>query len=130
VEIVVIRDGKELKLNTVILESSKTKDRSKEDFFKNLGMVVRNITDKESINLGYEGDKGVIITAINNNGPAFKAGLNKGDLIIEVQHKPVTSIDELHQAILKIESEEDILMFIKRQDQTSKFIVLKQKKEV
>jgi serine protease Do len=130
VEMVVIRDGKELKLNTVILESSKAKDRSKEDFFKNLGMVVRNITDKETITLGYGGGKGVIITAIQKEGPAFKAGLNKGDLIIEVQHKPVTSIDELHQAILKIEDEEDILMFIKRQNQTSKFIVLKQKKEV
>ena len=89
VEMVVIRDGKELILNTAIKESSKAKDRSKKDFFTNLGMVVRNITGKESINFGYEGEKGVIITEIQKESPAFKAGLNKGDLIIEVQHKPV-----------------------------------------
>ncbi len=130
VEMVVIRDGKELTLDTAILESLKAKDRSKKDFFKNLGMVVGNITGKESINLGYEGGKGVIITGIQKDSPAFKAGLNKGDLIIEVQHKPVTSIEDLHQAILKIKHEEDILMFIKRQNKSSKFIVLKQKKEV
>ena len=130
VEMVVIRGGKELTLNTVIKESSKTKEKSKKDFFENLGMVVGNIAGKESINLGYEGGKGVVITDIQKDSPAFKAGLNKGDLIIEVQHKPVTSIDELYQAILKIRQEEDILMFIKRQNKSSKFIVLKQKKEV
>ncbi len=130
VEVVVIRDGKELTLKTAIKKSSKTKDKSKKDFFKNLGMVVRNITGKESISFGYEGGKGVIITGIQKDGPAFKAGLNKGDLIIEVQHKPVTSIDELYQSILEIKQEDDILMFVKRQNKTSKFIVLKQKKEV
>ncbi len=130
VKIVVIRDGKELTVRTAIKESSTAKDMSKKDFFKNLGMAVGNISGKESIKLGYEGEKGVVITEIYKDSPAFKAGLNKGDLVIEVQHKPVTSIDELHQAILKIEQEEDILMFVKRQNKSSKFIVLKQKKEV
>ncbi|MCP4266396.1 MAG: PDZ domain-containing protein [Candidatus Brocadiaceae bacterium] len=130
IEMIVIRDGKELTLGTAIKESSRAKEKSKKDFFNSLGMVVGNITGKESINLGYEGGKGVIITGIQKESPAFKAGLNKGDLIIEVQHKPVNSIDELHQAILDIKNEEDILMFIKRQNKTSKFIVLKQKKKV
>ena len=57
-------------------------------------------------------------------GSHSKAGLKKGDLIIEIQHEPVANIDELYQAILKIENEEDILIFIRRQDKTSKFIVL------
>jgi len=130
VEMVVVREGKELTLNTTIQESTKAKTESKEDLFENLGMVVRNLTSKQSISLGYEGEEGVIITKIQKESSAFKAGLNKGDLIIEVQHKPVTSVDEFHQAILKIQQDEDILMFIKRQNKTSKFIVLNQKKDV
>ncbi len=93
-------------------------------------MIVKDLTSKQSIKLKYEGEEGVIVTNIQKEGPASKAGLNKGDLIIEVQHKPVTSVDGFHQAILKTQQEEDILMFIKRQDKTSKFIVLKQKKDV
>ena len=127
---VVVRDGKELTLNTTIQESTKAETESKKDLFKNLGMVVKNLTGKLAIKLGYEGEEGVIITNIQKGGPASNAGLNKGDLIIEVQHKPVTSVDEFHQAILKIQQDEDILMFIKRQNKTSKFIVLKQKKDV
>jgi serine protease Do len=93
-------------------------------------MNVQNLTKKLSISLGYKGEKGAIITNIQNGSPAFKAGLRKGDLIIEVQNKPVTSSDDLYQAILKIQNEDDILVFIKRPDKTSKFVVLKQKKDV
>ena len=130
VKMTVIRDGNELTLNTTILESPKTSAGSKKDLFKDFGMVVQNLTGKLAIKLGYEGEEGVIIKNIQKGSPAYKAGLNKGDLIVEVQHKPVTSVDEFHQAILEIQQEEDILMFIKRQNRTSKFIVLNQKKDV
>ncbi|MBS1258533.1 MAG: hypothetical protein MAG551_01592 [Candidatus Scalindua arabica] len=130
VEMTVIRGGKELTLNTTIQESKKAKTVGKRDLYKSLGMVVQNLTGKLAIKLGYEGEEGVIVTNIQKGGPASKAGLNKGDLIIEVQHKPVTSVDGFHQAILKLQQEEDILMFIKRQNRTSKFIILKQKKDV
>ena len=130
VEMAVIRDGKELTLNTTIFESSKTDAGSKKDRFKDLGLVVQNLTGKLAIKLGYEDEKGVIVTDVQEGSSTSKAGLRKGDLIIEIQHEPVTNIDELYQAILKIENEEDILIFIRRQDKTSKFIVLKQKKDV
>ncbi len=130
VKMTVIRDGKELTLNTTILESPKTNAGSEKDLFKDLGLVVQNLTGKLAIQLGYVGEEGVIIKNVQKESPAYKAGLNKGDLVIEVQHNPVTSVDEFHQIILKIQHEEDILMFIKRQDRTSKFIVLKQKKDV
>ncbi|MCP4254220.1 MAG: PDZ domain-containing protein [Candidatus Scalindua sp.] len=130
VEITVIRDGEELDFTTTMLESSKSETRSKKDLFSNLGMDVQNITSKLSITLGFEDEKGVIITNVQQESPAFKAGLTKGDLIVEIQHKPVTSSDELYQAILRIQDEEDILMFIKRSGNASKFIVLKPKKDV
>jgi serine protease Do len=130
VEMTVLREGQELILNTAILEAKKSEARSKNDLFRNLGLVVQNLTSKLSINLGYEDEKGIIITNVQQGSPASKAGLTTGDLIIEIQHKPVTSSDELYQAILKIQNEEDILMFIKRPDKASKFIVLKQKKDV
>lgn len=130
VEMTVLRDGQELTLNTAILETTKSEARSKNDLFQNLGLVVQNLTSKLSINLGFEDEIGVIITNVQQESPASKAGLTKGDLIVEIQHKPVTCSDELYQAILKIQNEEDILMFIKRPNKASIFIVLKQKKDV
>ena len=130
VEMAVLRDGRELILNTAMLEAKKSEAKSKNDLFLNLGLVVQNLNSRLSLNLGYKDEKGVIITNVQKGSPASKAGLRKGDLIEEIQHKPVTSIVELYQAILKIKNEEDILMFIKRSGKSSKFIVLKQKKDV
>lgn len=130
VEMVVLRDGRELVLNTSILEAKKSEARSKNDLFRNLGLVVQNLAGKLSINLGYKDEKGIIITSIQKGSPASKAGLTPGDLIVEIQHKPVTNSDELYQAILNIKNEEDILMFVKRSGKSSKFIILKQKKDV
>ena len=130
VEMTVLRDGRELILNTAILETKKSEAKSKNDLFRNLGLAVQNLTGKLSINLGYKDEKGVIITNVQQGSPASKAGLTTGDLIVEIQHKPVTSSDELYQAILKIQNAEDILMFIKRPDKASKFIILKQEKDV
>ena len=130
VEMAVLRDGRELILSTAMLEAKKSEARSKIELFRNLGLAVQNLTSRLSLNLRYEDEKGVIVTNVQKGSPASKAGLRKGDLIEEIQHKPVTSIDELYQTILKIQNEEDILMFIKRSGNASKFIVLKQKKDV
>ncbi|ODS33568.1 MAG: heat shock protease DegP/HtrA [Candidatus Scalindua rubra] len=129
VKLIVIRHSKELKLNTTIVERSKANTRNKKDLFKNLGLIVQNLTSELAINLGYEGEKGVIITNIQKETPAFKAGLKIRDLIVGIQHKAVTSIDEFYQAILNIQHGDDILMLVKRQNRTSKFIVLKQDKD-
>lgn len=120
VEIVVMRGGKELRLRATIAE----KPNGNTDILRNLGLVVQTLIPESATNLGYEGEKGVIITNIQKDSPAHKAGLIKGDLIIEVQHIPVAGVDDFQHAILNIPQGEDILLYIKRQDGSSRFVVL------
>jgi serine protease Do len=129
VEIVVIRDGKELKLKTTIIEQSNGHITDKEDLLHNLGLVVQTLTPDLAINLGYEEERGVIITNIQKSSPAHTAGLSKGDLIVEIQHKPVTNVDDFQQTILNTHGGEDILMFIKHQNGTSMFVVIEKQDE-
>jgi serine protease Do len=130
VEIAIMRDGKELKLKATILELSNGHTTDKKDILRNLGLVVQTLIPESATNLGYEGEKGVIITNIHKDSPAHKAGLIKDDLIIEVEHKPVAGIDDFQQAILNIPRGEDILIFIKRRDGTSRFVVLEMQDKV
>ncbi len=125
IKLVVIRDSEKLTLNTTIIEPAVANKTNKKNIIKNLGLIVQNLTSELAINLGYEGKKGVIITNIQKETPAFKVGLKIRDLIVEVQHKAVTSTDEFYQAILNIQHGDDILMLVKRQNGTSKFVVLK-----
>jgi len=41
--------------------------------------------------------KGIMITSVENNTPAFKAGLYAGDVIIGFNDQPISGIDDLHK---------------------------------
>ena len=124
VELLVIRDGKELILNTTIVEMQKEGMKGKKDFSENLGIIVQTLTSKLALNLGYKGEKGVIIASIKANSPAFKAELKAGDLIVEAQHKAVENIDDFYKIASSVQPGDDILLLIKHRDGTSKFVVI------
>jgi S1-C subfamily serine protease len=41
--------------------------------------------------------KGIMITSVENNTPAYKAGLYAGDIIIAFNEQPISGIDDLHK---------------------------------
>lgn len=127
VEIVVLRNGKKLKLEAVIVERSRVKTAGKKGLLEDSGLIVQTLTSDLALNMGYEGKKGVIIANIQVGSPAQEAGLKISDLIVEVEHKPVANIEDFQQALLSAKDEEEILMLIKRPSGMSSFIVLKLK---
>ena len=42
---------------------------------------------------------GVLVRVVDEDGPAARAGLRQGDLIVEAAGNPVTSVDDLHTAL-------------------------------
>lgn len=128
IELVVIRDGKKLNVNVTIVARSKEDTIDQKTSARDIGLIVQTLTPELALNLGYEGEKGIVITKIQIDSPAFEASLRKGDLIVEVQHKRIESVIEFQKVVLNILHGEDILMFIKRQNGTSKFVVIKARK--
>ena len=66
------------------------------------------------------GDKGVVITAVDPDGPAAEHGLQSGDVILDVGGKSVTSRNELREALVqaKKDGKHDVLMRVKTSDNT------------
>lgn len=62
-----------------------------------LGVNISDISDDMS--KFYNNNYGALITSIEDNSPAAKAGLKRGDLIIEVEGKKITSASELKNMI-------------------------------
>ncbi len=56
-------------------------------------------------------DKGVIVSNIDEDSPALGI-INKGDIILEISHKPVLDAKEYHEIVSGIESSSDILVLI------------------
>jgi serine protease Do len=60
------------------------------------------------------GTTGVVVTSVDPSGPAVEAGIQRGDVIQEVNRQPVKSADDLRGAIDKNGSKPALLLLNRR----------------
>jgi serine protease Do len=85
-----------------------------------LGISVSDLTAEQLEQLDIDG--GVLITGVQQ-GPAARAGLARGDVILEANRKRVKSISELRQAIGDQDNDDATLLLVRR-GEGSLFIVV------
>jgi len=90
-----------------------------------LGMQVAELTDELARRLGLQGMSGVVITDVTPNGPADRAGLGEGMLIMRVGKRPVKSLQEFQEAIKQESLKQGILLLV-RTPEGNRFVVLQQ----
>jgi serine protease Do len=66
--------------------------------------------------------KGVVLTDVAQGSAAAEAGLDQGDVILEVNRKPVSTVDQFKQVIQQA-GKQPILLFINRQGRTTYVVV-------
>ena len=62
------------------------------------------------------GSQGVLIAGVTDGGPADRAGVEKGDVITEVNQAPVTRPDEITAIIGKLKDGDMALLRVRRGD--------------
>ena len=86
---------------------------------------VRELNGELASRLGLStGERGVVIVRIRSGTVADEAGLKEGDIILEVNRKPVPNVGAYERVASKVGKEQAVLLLIKRQGHTS-FITLK-----
>jgi membrane-associated protease RseP (regulator of RpoE activity) len=64
-----------------------------------LGISADNLTPQLAQYFGVKQGKGVLVSEVTQGGPADKAGLKAGDVIVQVDSKSVSSVEELRAAL-------------------------------
>jgi len=64
-----------------------------------LGLSMQSLTPQLAERLGVKNGQGVVISGIKPGSPAAEAGLQRGDLIVEVDRHPVKSVEEASKAL-------------------------------
>jgi len=66
------------------------------------------------------GDKGVVVTGVDPDGPAAEHGMQTGDVILDVGGKAVSSAADIREALssAKADGKRDVLMRVKSADNT------------
>lgn len=86
-------------------------------------MVTLSPEVKESLNqdpnspISVNEDQGILIVRVMPNSPAHQSGLRAGDVIVQVENKPVMKADEVQQAVENVTVGSSLQMEIKRQGQ-------------
>lgn len=116
VPLTIIRDGNVTKKNVTIGElpgeSKVITGLVSDNALK--GVAVNELTDEYRQKMNIAGkEKGVIIVNIDEDSPALGI-LTKGDIILEINRKPVGNTDEYTETVSGIESNQNVLALIVR----------------
>ncbi|MBI5642714.1 MAG: DegQ family serine endoprotease [Deltaproteobacteria bacterium] len=133
VEVRVVRDGLEktlfVKVGTKAEEEpqDKTQGEDKESTQdKKLGLSVQPITPDVAKRLGITDTEGVIVSSVKPDSPTATAGIRRGDVIKEIDRKPVKNVRDYSKAVKEAEKNDVALFLIMRGNNTI-YIVVKLK---
>jgi serine protease Do len=114
VNIKLSRNGKILERQVKVGEMEEKGEAMNTPSHKSLGITVQNLTPEIAKNLGLEKDTGVVVTRVESGSPAANSGIQTGDVIREVNRKPVKDVEDFVQKIEKARGQDSALLLIQR----------------
>lgn len=128
-DVTVLRDGRERTLKVTIgklpedsTAQAETPSRQEpaETRESRLGLSLSELTAEQKEQAGVE--RGVLVTRVQD-GPAARAGIQRGDVLLEVNRQRVASISDVRKAIADNKEGDSILVLLRR-GQGSLFLVI------
>lgn len=95
----VFRDEKEIGLSVIIESLKEDEIVAPTAKTSELGLSVERFTPEIARSLGLQDIQGVIITAVNPTGRGAEAGFLRGDVILEIDRKPIRDLSDYEKAI-------------------------------
>lgn len=127
IKVKVLRKGNETVLTVKIGEQpSDLFASAKSSIGRDLGISVQNLTEELARSFGFEGENGIVVSAVEPGSPAAQADVKEGDLIKEVNREKINNIKEFREALKSTEKGKDILLLLRRGMHT-RFVIIKSK---
>ncbi len=124
-EVKVLREGKPMEFTITLAErpanvaaagSEENSEDSKSS--KKLGLSVQTLNKDLADQMGVKTDKGVVVTGVTPGSPAEDAGLQKGDVIKEVNRHEVRNAGDFESQLSKLKKDDAAALLVKRGDNT------------
>lgn len=115
--VVVVRDGSEKSLSVKLDEAQVSRDAANrasnggDDDKAALGVAVSPLSPEMASRSGLgRNARGVVVQDVDPDGRAADAGIQEGDIILEVNRQPVQSVEELRSAVRAAASKPTLLL--------------------
>jgi serine protease Do len=116
----IARDGKEMTLSATIARlADKGEDRvagttADGETRGRLGVVVEPVTPETARGLAPSEKQGLLVKSVQEGSPADQAGIRAGDVIVEVNRKPVKTVEDLRGLVDEHKAGTSLLLRISR----------------
>jgi serine protease Do len=122
-KLTIIRDGRTMNLETSIGEkpgerAEAASSSGKSEEHAKLGVTVENIDPNDVHQLNLPSSNGALVTDVQSGGPADDGGVRPGDVIREINHKPINNVSDLQSAVKNLKTGSTVLLSVIRQGQT------------
>ena len=82
-----------------------------------LGLSLQPVSPQVAKQLGLEGSDGLVVTDVDQAGPAAEAGIARGDVVLEINRTAVKSVEDV-QSALERAGDRPVLMLVARRGGT------------
>jgi serine protease Do len=113
VPVSVLRDGKEVSLSLKVGEMKEDQVAAKTED-DDLGLAVQAVTDDMANELGLDRAEGVIVVTVQPGSSADDAGIERGDVIVEINRSRVRTVSEYNDLLAKTDKGKSLLFRINR----------------
>jgi len=115
----VVRDQKERTVTVKVATMKDTdmaldEDTDEKSSAVELGISVSDLDQQTARQLDLESDQGVLITKVKVNSAAERAGLTRGDVILEINRRTVSSVGDYREVVAKAKPGDTLLFLIFR----------------
>jgi serine protease Do len=125
VPVEVMRDGKTKTIDVTVrkLNDQTAAVNTKEEKAE-WGLALQNIQPEERRQMNLARDEGVLVQAVTPGSPAADAGVQAGDVILQVNHAAVSSVQAVKSEAAKTKGDKPLLLLLRRADGTTSFAAL------
>lgn len=125
IDLTVVRDGKQKKATVEIgaLDESELAMGGASSRVNKLGVQVQELTEELAQRFGYGRAKGVIVTEVAQDSPADRAGITPGILIMSVNRRDVTTVEEFNKAVEEFGKTGKLVLLV-RNERFAQYVVV------
>jgi len=120
----VVREKKEVALGVAVGELKDEEIVASAPEKGELGLTVQRLTPQMAESLGLEKSEGVVVSAVEPGSAADEAGIRRGDVLMEIDRRPIRNLDEYRKSVAAIKKGRGVLFLVRRGENTL-FLALK-----
>ena len=124
VTVKVIRDGKEAVLTLVIEKMKDGDEDTSADSGDKLGLTVKDLTKELAASLRIKDTAGVVVMDVKPDSLASSAGIQRGDLVREINGIKIAKAEEYEKALATFKKDKVVRLLIKH-GESSRYVAIK-----